>query len=677
MKTMNWAKITGNLNDYLLLLASLTATIGAIVYYLYSLNRAGIMLSLILVIVGFVCLRRFFVKTATDRERATTEISSAEENSIHKNKKASFFIAAYVAVYVLLIVRLWAGQSGRALISPWETVPSDFFWFYGLASLLLILILGHKKIATTISPGFKILFLAGHYLISLAVAVIVYKIGYGYDPFIHQATMELIAKQGVVLPKTPYYLGEYGLIVTLHKITGLSIYLLNKILVPCLTALFLPLALYRLLKNAAEQIKEKVSAAPFLTVLFLLCLTFAPFVATTPQNLSYLFLILTVLAGFSGASPAKISLLALATAAIHPLTGLPALGWTAWLIFEKYHHHLRPLVDKIIKLVIFLFTALSLPIALLLSGGNFSADGGATVFREALKNIFAHPGTAGQENFILNFIYLLKANYNLLLIVVIIIATLWYFYQHRPYRQTHDRQLLKTDKALGPGIIFINLALLIAYFLSSQIRFNDLIHYEQNGYADRILIIIVIFFLPFIALALQTIIIKIRQEKMAIQAIWLIFGLELLSAGLYLSYPRFDKYFNSHGYSTSINDRQAVKLVEQMSSVPYIALANQQVSAAALNIFGFDRYYRTATELTYFYPVPTGGTLYEYYLKMVYEKPDKKFALAAMDFVGVDEAYLIVNKYWHQSGRIINEAKLTADEWRTIDGEIYIFKYSR
>jgi hypothetical protein len=79
----------------------------------------------------------------------------------------------------------------------------------------------------------------------------------------------------------------------------------------------------------------------------------------------------------------------------------------------------------------------------------------------------------------------------------------------------------------------------------------------------------------------------------------------------------------------------------------------------------------------YFYPVPTGGPLYQYYLDMVYKNPDRELAVKAMDLVGVKKAYLIVNKYWYQSGRIINEAKLTANKWLSINDEVYIFEYVR
>jgi hypothetical protein len=150
----------------------------------------------------------------------------------------------------------------------------------------------------------------------------------------------------------------------------------------------------------------------------------------------------------------------------------------------------------------------------------------------------------------------------------------------------------------------------------------------------------------------------------------------MLSTSLYLSYPRFDKYHNSRGYSTGINDLKAVEYIEKNSKNDYIVLANQQVSAAALKNFGFSRYLKNKNnEEIYFYPIPTGGELYRYYLEMVYEKPTKENMLKAMEFSKVSEAYFVLNKYWWAFPKILEEAKIEADQFTDINEEVYIFKY--
>ena len=191
------------------------------------------------------------------------------------------------------------------------------------------------------------------------------------------------------------------------------------------------------------------------------------------------------------------------------------------------------------------------------------------------------------------------------------------------------------------------------------------------------MLVIIIFFIPLFASSLSKIIKKISIENSFIKATWLIIALGLITASLYLSYPRFDKYFNSRGYNTSEDDIKAVNLIKSEASGPYFVLANQQVSAAALRQFGFNHYFNTNSGSVYFYPIPTGGPLYKYYLDMVYKNPDRDNLEGAFKLTGADESYLVINKYWNQSGRIIIEAKVNSNKWWQKSDQVYIFKYNR
>ncbi len=655
-------KINGRWLDHILLSSSLIIIWGAIIYYLYALNTAGIILTVFLTISSFFWTKRFFLREK-DKNGGSEKSAVKSTNLINYlilNKINLALIVGYFTLIALAFYRFYQARSDRALISPWQVINYDFFWFYALSALILTVLLSRIKIKT----GLKLALISVYYFLSFGAAVIIYKIGYGFDPFIHQATMELIAFQGVVLPKTPYYLGEYSLIIILSKISGLTIYFLNKFLVPALAALFLPAALYNFLKR---QVKS--SPAIFLTILFLLILSFSPFIATTPQNLSYLFLILAVLSAASSDNFGRVLILSLASAAIHPLAGLPAIALTAFVALKKYEDRIKSEWRKIIKTAIWLFTAWSIPTALFFSSGAERASiGGGKILLASWLNLLGAPSGAGREDIILNFVYLLTSNYPLLMILLIISA-LWY--------TGRSKNIPEHFRTANRGLILISSALLLAYFLSGQIILDGIINYEQSGYADRLLIAIMIFLLPSLALLLGNIISRVLQAKPAIRIIWLILGLGVLSVGLYVSYPRFDKYFNSRGYSTGANDIAAVNSIDAEASAPYIVLANQPVSAAALQSFGFNHYYRTGGGELYFYPIPTGSPLYQYYLDMVYKNPDRASLIKALDLAGVDNGYLVINKYWNQSGRVISEAKLTADKWWTINDEVFIFKYGR
>ena len=62
---------------------------------------------------------------------------------------------------------------------------------------------------------------------------------------------------------------------------------------------------------------------------------------------------------------------------------------------------------------------------------------------------------------------------------------------------------------------------------------------------------------------------------------------------MYLSYPRFDHYHNSRGFSVGRADINAVRWInDHAENDDYIVLANQQVSAAAIREFGFKKYFK-------------------------------------------------------------------------------------
>lgn len=639
-------KISHNSLEYILLALSLITIYGALIYYFYALNWLAIIFILLTSAISFYYLAKYLFPTSP-------------ENNTNIKEKISYLgywpCFMYLFFCALGFYLLFLDRSDRALISPWQALNYSFFIFYGLASLALVFILLKKNISVFI----KLLGLSIHYFLSFSVAAIIYKIGYGFDPFIHQATMELIAQKGLVTPKPFYYLGEYGLIVTLHKLSGLSIYLINKFLVPILAALFLPYASYKLLN--VNNLKSSAWLTPF----FLLALTFSPFIITTPQNLSYLFLILTILFGVTQKNSSWSFILALATLAIHPLTGIPALSWCLIITLSRLREKIKPLLYRSTKIFLFILSALTLPFALFIGGGsNIKEISWNLAFViDPIKNLFTTLNSAGQDTWLLNFVYFFTYNYSLWLILIII-ASLILFY----------RQKISSDYKT---LLFINLALFVAFLVSSQIIFTDLIAYEQTNFANRLLIIILIFFSPFVILALEKLITTILAQNRLLKFIWLTFGLSLVLISLYVSYPRFDRYFNSRGYSTSANDLRAVDLIAQSAHEPYIVLANQQVSVAALKELGFDHYYKTNKGLIYFYPIPTGGELYTYYLDMVYKEPSQETMAQARALAGVNDSYLVINKYWFQSARVISAAKLTADSWQTINNDIYIFKYSK
>lgn len=655
--------------DLFLIILSLLAIFGSIIYYFSALDWPGIILTITLTLISFYYLKNRLFKTSINTQTNCSEEIKYEKNTKKITTRQLFFLFCYLLFFGLSVYELFEARNGASVISPWQKINFIFFLFYFIASLNLCLLLAKSNF----NRHAKLLLLGIHYLLTFSVALITYQIGYGFDPFIHESTMELISSDGFVLPKPPYYLGLYSLVVIFHKISGLTIHFLNQILVPLLSALFLPAAFFNLFNLDSDNKNNDKSANnyPYLEILFLLGLGFSPLILTTPQNLSYLFLTLTVLMSYGRLNSFGVFILAAATAAIHPLTGLPALAWSFLIIFNEYRYKINKKWQLAIKGIIFIFSAFSIPLALFLSSGR-KLQGISINYHsllEPLINLINSVFRTGQEDFILNIIYFIAYNKNIIFFLAISILGI---------SLIKNRFKYKEDVPSGQtNLLFILSSLIIAYLASRQIYFNNLIGYEQSGYANRILLIIVIFFIPSFIYTIEKIIKKIVRENSFIKTAWLFFAISLITISLYLSYPRFDKYFNSRGYNTGDNDIKAVNLINEIASDSYLVLANQQVSAAALTQFGFNHYFITKAGPIYFYPIPTGGSLYQYYLNMVYKSPNRTNLEGAFNLTGVNEIYLVINKYWNQSGRIINEAKVNSNKWWTIDEQVYIFKFVR
>jgi hypothetical protein len=642
---------------------------GAIVYRLYSLNNIGVAISLISAIAAFLIIQRYssiYTPSVIPAAFSTRESGWGIQWEINKKiKSEKFLFIFYLLFLTVCFYILFSHQTEQAIISPWQVVPSYFFIFYGLATIALIAIIVRQQ-----SSNAAIFLITLHYFLSFSIAWIVYKIGYGFDPFIHQATMDLIDKTGAVEPKPFYYLGQYSLIVILRKITFIPIQWLDKLLVPVLAAVFLPAALYRVLAKWFDSDK-----ANLLLVLIMLILPFSFFIATTPQNLAYLLLILAILLGLICSNAYEliiIYLLALAALLIQPIAGIPA-GLFA-LLLTAYHSD-KDKLKKYFYSIIFILAVTLLPLAFYFVEKNNFVQGAESPPQNKIISLpelilpVGRQAVPDQENFILNFIYLYGFNLKII-IGLMIIAGLIIAFRHK-----------QKCKIFGIYLL-MPVALLLSYLMTKTLPFNFLINYERDNYSDRILLAAVFFSLPFIIIALYAFLEKVLKQNRIIKTSLLTFLAALIAVSLYLSYPRFDRYFNSHCFSTSADDIAAARWIDGNASGDYIVLANQQVSAAALREFGFKKYYTPSPYEgegrgeVFYYPIPTGGPLYQYYLDMVYKKPSRETMIAAMDLTGVNKGYFVLNKYWWAFPKILEEAKLEADGWQEINnGEVYVFKY--
>jgi len=637
---------------------SLMSLIGAIVYRFYSLNLIGIIVSLVLAVIAFFIFQKFFKQinySITDLEKIYNQ-PKIEITKINAILLFIYFSSLLSSFYLLYISR-----TNKAIISPWGIISPLFFLFYGITTLSLILI-SYKKIKNTIF----LIMLYG--FLSFSVLLIIFKIGYGYDPFIHQATLELIKEKGSVFPKHLYYLGQYSLIILINKITFLPIPMIDKLLVPILASIYIPGAIYLYFKkNFGQPLKagekRKKKSLLLISLILFFALTFPFFTITTPQNLSYIFLILTIFFGINSINKRELFLsylLALTTLLIHPIAGIPAI---LFLVFLTLYNTPYNKLKKLAYILILFITTISLPLIFLITNSKQEP----TATNEELSSVnaalipFSNVSIPNKDNFILNFIYLFNFNYSILILILAISAII-IAYKKRVY----NRKLAVCTS--------FSISLFISYLLTSQLDFNFLIDYERRNYSLRILTISIMFLMPVFGYIFYKVVERINSRNNFIKISFLIFATILLTTALYSSYPRKDMFFNSRSYSVSSNDIKAVKWIEKdAQSKNYVVLANQQVSVAALWRFGFNRYLK---DNIYFYPIPTSGLLYKEYLNMVYEKPTRETMNSAMKIAGATKGYFVLNRYWWAFDKILKEAKMEASSFTQIDnGQIYIFKY--
>jgi hypothetical protein len=611
----------------------------AIVYFLYALNWLGLIASTVIAVILYFGLKSQLTKQVQEKKEQTAT-------------SLSFWIYAALSwlasgLALILVIR---AQTDAAIISPWTVINPFFFVAISTATILSILALNKKA-----APIYKKIILTIYYFNLFSIAAIVYRLGYGFDPFIHQAAMAEISQYGYILPKTPYYIGNYSLIILIHKISGLSLHLINQWILPLVAALSLPHLLPYLHHREEDQ---KIS---WLASLMLLIIGFSPFIANTPQNFSYLLLLATVIFLYKKAAWPLSLFSSLATLAVHPLAGLPALLIVVLSLGPRIIPQLNLIQRLRQPIIIFIASLLSFCLTIW-AAASFGRLTWQSFNLSALNPIFSN-----SEGYLLNLSYFFINNYFWLLFAG---ALLIFFKRFFLWPSEEKRQ---SATLLGLSA----LAAISAYLISRGFEFPALIAYEQGDYAERLPIIALIILMPLYWEILYQLGLKTSQQKKVIHALIVLIAAFTISISVYGSYPRWDNYYNSRGYSTSAADIIAVKKAENLSQgEAYITLANQQASAAALSEFGFRRYLKTEKEEIYFYPIPTGGPLYQYYLKMVYDSADRKTMKEAMDFANVKRAYLIINKYWWASNKIIAEAKLSADYFEKINqGEVYLFEY--
>ncbi|MFA6131260.1 MAG: hypothetical protein WC730_03300 [Patescibacteria group bacterium] len=577
----------------------------------------------------------------------------------HHEKEATpkgFFLAATAVVgcFALFWTVISQTQIIEAVRGPWEVLSPTVLFAFFLAALLLAFLFASSSHSPLLILLFAVLFFSG-----ISLTAVLYPLGYGFDPFIHEATVLHIFEHGTITPKPLYYLGQYVLELGAMHLFSLPLDLVNRFLAPILATVLLTTSGF-----VAFSSCHKSSLALF--SLFLLPLS--AFISTTPQALAYMLttslILLSLPRILKKESPVPfwvLGILVLAILCLHPLAGIPALWYFfALLMTSKITH---TVLRRTLLIMFSLIGAISIPLVFLLQATITNLP--VTVSFDHLFDISRLSFPFFFENFgnpLLDFFYLLIGNG---VVPIAILAGIGLFLMRK------ETTSLPFLPLIGALVCFLNY-----WFLSTTLEFSFLIEYERQDYALRLLTLTSIFLLPLAGLAIARIDEKLTIHSKTLRSSFLFLLALCLSAQVYGAYPRDDNYARSSGFNVTQDDFNAVWSIEANAEErPYIVLANQSVSAAALHEFGFTTYYHGDI---FYYPIPTGGELYQYFLTMSEETPSRETMISAMDLAGVDRAYFVVNEYWWDAEAIIEQTKQLTQNWFAVgDGAVTIFVFER
>jgi len=504
---------------------------------------------------------------------------------------------------------------------------------------------------------------------TFSIANIIFPLGFGFDPFIHQATEKHILEYGFILPKKLYYIGQYSLVVFLTKLFQISHVIIDKNLVPALSAILLPPTIWYAFKNWISNKKFLFLYSSIPLFLFLI-IPFTIFTFTTPQNLADLLVIIIAFLGLAYLlipntySLILITLLSLTTLAIHPLAGLAAIIFTLVLWTSKCK------VQKWLKNIFYVFLCF-------LCFFVFLAFSAVTDFEVQITNNFNLASLTNNlfrwspDLFLnLNIIHFIKTiayffYQPIIIFLLILIFTIVGFLNLRKKLPITNYQLPITF-----SILFINSIIIFSF-----LKFPFLIQYEQGDFSWRIFNLGVYFLIPLALLGFYNLL-KAISYKLKAKADLLIIILLIASgvtASLYFSYPRQDVYYYTRGFNTSVYDFNAIKYLDEITEEDYVVLANQQVGAGALSTFGF-RYF---DDKYFFYSIPTGGELYQIYWNIVYQDAGREEIKKASELTGAKTVYVYFPDYWFNLDKMTSNLMYDADQTIILEnGRVWVFKFS-
>lgn len=620
----------------LLLIMSFLCAIYTLAYHFYQLNILIFLLAVILIPL-IIELLSFFGK----KEHYFLENLKFKTKPF-SHIKSLLLPSLVITLDCLLVYYLFHKASVEVIRSPWELVSFKFWWLLALSNLALIFTILHKKSSK------NILLISLHFLLLSSIALILYPLGYGYDSFIHGATLTIIEDTGTIQPRLYIYVGQYALSLFFAQLMQIDILTINKILLPVLFALIWPSSIYYGLRYSFRW-SYRMS---YLGVLLSLMVGFGYFIMTSPQSLSFLFFVLIIFISpelKKNTIPFWLAfILALMTLTIHPIAGIPLFFMSLLLSFDYWIKN--KLLKKTINLIIYVFSALALPLFLSIYQwlNGVSPD---KIINQPLKIPLPPISLHWFDSYDFPFDWLHNIGQNIALIYFFIALIGLYL-------------ILAKHKIIFFRNQLILLAILLSNYLltKSLVNFNLQISYQKDDYPNRILFLIALCALPIFLTSFYYLFHNlIKKTPQLLHSLWIgTVVILVMMIGIYFSYPVYDRYKNSKSVNVTQTDLETVDYINADAiNEPYIVLANQMVGAAAIHRFGFAHYYHS----NFYYSMPLGtDNIYQEFLTMIEKEATQETANKAMEKAQVKRLYFVVNKYWHSSSQANQQASASANQ---------------
>ncbi len=536
-----------------------------------------------------------------------------------------------------------------SLRTPWPLLPKGGFLLLTIPFAASLLVAWKAR-----GPLAALTTNAASWLGVSLLTPLLYPLGYGFDGFIHRASETVLQTTGTLTPKPLYYIGQYVWTTWLAQAFDLSIKAVNPWLVPI--GVLLPLI-------ALVIWQREEMARRWVLPITLLFLPISAFITTTPQSFSYV-LGLSALVGALWKHETRRSwifplLWAFWATVTHPLGGLPILLFVGGAWLASFCE--RPWKRYSLLTLGSLGALAAIPLAFWAQSGlgNTPITWSWTFFeRFSWKTLL--PSILNPRQTLSLWV---DATEWVRLSLGIGLIAIGIGQLVRP-----QKPLYRWPAVLGLGLLGVR------WVLEHVATFDFLITYERRNYTERLDVLSALCLAPLAAAWMGP-----RLERLATRS-GLLFGCLLLTLAaawplhVYDSLPRHDAARASSGWSVGSADLEAIHwMQERAQGAPYAVLANQSVSAAALETYGFARY---AGDVFY-YPIPTGGPLYQSFLRVASTEGTNDDLKKAAALTQSSVLFVVINDYWWNADLVRDRLANEADQQISFgNGAVWVYQFN-